>query len=184
MRDVGHVEFPNSCLPQGLPCRFRDDGRWFTAGCVGGHPILRPRQIGVVVPESDILSCATYHSSIRLHTCRARQPVLHLFPTHKRAHKSLHFFLSSLHSTTTGLTSPRLPPSNSPVAALLLSSSTHQNYKKFSNYLHLRTHASAGVISKTRLTSQRTPRDWPRVSHTYKPYKTCTPRRTVPFVRF
>jgi hypothetical protein len=74
----------------------RDDGRWFTAGCLRRHSVPRPLQIGVVVPEGDILSCAAHYSFIRLHTCRARQPLLHLLSTHKRAHKPMHLILPDL----------------------------------------------------------------------------------------
>ena len=60
------------------------------------------------LPSPKATSCAAHHSSIRLHTFRARQPLLHLLPTHKCSHKSLHFFVPiflSLQSTTAGLTS-------------------------------------------------------------------------------
>src|SRR5712692_6952398 len=70
--------------------------RWFTDGCVRGYLVLRLRQTGVVIPESDFLSCAAYHSSTRLHTRRARQPLLHILSTHKRANKSLHIFLPNV----------------------------------------------------------------------------------------
>ena len=204
---VSHIEPPNSCS---LSPILRDDGRWFTAGCLRRHSFSRPLQIGVVISESDILSCAAHCSFIRLHTSRARQPFFHLLSAQKRAHKPMHLVLpdllvTSLHNYGSYFHSflvlqyPRLSLRRHSRARIsrqlfLLGDCLHP---VFPSPRDSRIRALVKIVRHFRTTrtcrrvcprgsSPRGPRplrDWPRVLHTFRLCKTYMPRRVVPSAR-